>query len=77
MPKKLYLKQLANVFKAVRNLIILQRETNANIDRVKEWAVSSEECLFMLSTCLFKYVISLIITNLLGRYYPHLKYILI
>lgn len=50
MPKKLYLKQLANVFKAVRNLIILQRETNANIDRVIEWAVSSEECLFMLST---------------------------
>ena len=76
-PEKLYLRQLANVSKDVR-ILILQRKTNVNLGRVKgergqSHLKSDYSCLALVSLNTF----SFILTTLLGRYYRHLKYMLI
>ena len=57
-PKKLYLRQLDNLFKDVRMLIILQRKTNVNLKAGLKRTASFEEWLLMLSTVLLCAVLS-------------------
>ena len=51
-PKKLYLRQMDNLFKDVRILTILQGKTNVNFKAGSERTASFEEWLLMLSTAL-------------------------